>query len=337
MTRRAKVSLATLLILARLSSGCSFPSPAATPEAGPATLAAHTAEVLLTAAPGGTPSALPQQPSLTQASASPDRMWTPSTTLTADCIARAELLGNVTVRDNTSIPAGQRFVKIWRLQNSGTCAWTPDYALAFFGGDRMDAAPLVPLGTTTLPGGVIELAVDMVAPNAPGTYQGFWRLRNPQGALFGIGPNGDQSFWVKIVVLEALTPTVTPIPTTTATAAPVVLASGMIDLSPGSAADLDGGAAGPAAGADLLFSEASLGERLLTPQNGARLALYTPSPAAPRPADCLAMPLDATPVPTSSLSAGSRVCYLTDTGHPGYLSITGLDGTLTAEYLTWLP
>jgi hypothetical protein len=38
------------------------------------------------------------------------------------------------------------------------------------------------------------------APDAAGTYRGFWMLKNADGALFGIGANGDGDFWVDIKV-----------------------------------------------------------------------------------------------------------------------------------------
>src|SRR5688572_33446410 len=36
---------------------------------------------------------------------------------------------DVTVPDGTQLSAGEVFTKTWRLQNRGTCTWTPDYML----------------------------------------------------------------------------------------------------------------------------------------------------------------------------------------------------------------
>jgi len=201
----------------------------------------------------------------------------------------------------------------------------------------MDASPEVALGTVVPPGAMIDLAIDMAAPMVPGVYQGFWRLRTPAGLQFGIGPAGDQSFWVKITVVasETVSPTVTltPIPSPT----PAILARGSLDLVPGSSADLDAGALNPASGADLLYEESPAADRLLRPSDGARLGLFSPSPSIPTLTDCLAAPLSGDAVPASALSAGSVVCYLTNQRHPGYLVVIDISGTLSFGFLTWLP
>ena len=68
----------------------------------------------------------------------------------------------------------------------------------------------------------MEISVDMVGPAKAGTFQSNWKLRNAGGVLFGIGPNGDAPFWVRIVVVqkETRTPTATPTITLTITATP---------------------------------------------------------------------------------------------------------------------
>jgi hypothetical protein len=56
--------------------------------------------------------------------------------------------------------------------------------------------------------------VTLIAPTTTGTYKGNWRLRNSGGALFGIGENADQSFYVQI---KSVAPTPTPSPTSSYT------------------------------------------------------------------------------------------------------------------------
>ena len=119
---------------------------------------------------------------------------------------------DVTIPDDTVITAGQSFVKTWKLVNTGTCTWTSSYSATFFYGDRMGAPESVPLKGNVLPSQNVEISVEMVAPQSPGTYQGNWKMTNPEGELFGIGPNGNLPFWVRIVV--AANPTT---PTSTST------------------------------------------------------------------------------------------------------------------------
>jgi hypothetical protein len=86
----------------------------------------------------------------------------------------------------------------------------------------MYAETVIPLISQVYPDATVDLAVDMIAPEAPGIYQSFWKLRSPEDIYFGIGPAGDQSFWVKIEVTapSSATPTVTFTPTETSTATP---------------------------------------------------------------------------------------------------------------------
>jgi hypothetical protein len=138
----------------------------------------------------------------------------------------AGFIADVTIPDNTEIVAGSTFQKIWRLQNLGSCTWTSGYRLAYSHGDRMGAPDDVSIISGSVPpGGMVDVAVDLVAPDVAGTYQGNFMLRTPEGFIFGIGGNASQSFWVKIIVEPiTATPTATgtasATPTETATTAP---------------------------------------------------------------------------------------------------------------------
>jgi hypothetical protein len=112
---------------------------------------------------------------------------------------------DVTVPDGTRLAAGETFVKTWRLKNIGACAWTPDYALIFTGGDLMSGPAIVPLSTTVNPGRTVDLSVTLKAPAAAGSYTGNWQLRSPGGLLFGLGKDANSPFWVKIAVGPAPT------------------------------------------------------------------------------------------------------------------------------------
>ena len=179
------------------SAGCNFPTRSTTSLPGPATLAVRTVEVVLTQAAANTQSPPLQQltPSSTLLIVVPSTTGSPLV-----CVNLAAFVADVTFPDGSILSPSEAFLKIWALQNSGTCTWTQSYSVVFFGGERIGASSVIALATIVPPGDIVNFAVDMIAPISPGTYQGFWRLRNAEGALFGIGPDGDQSFWVKIVV-----------------------------------------------------------------------------------------------------------------------------------------
>jgi len=48
----------------------------------------------------------------------------------------------------------------------------------------MSAPASVPVPETSL-SGTVDVAVEMIAPDVPGTYKGFWQMQSPSGSRFG--------------------------------------------------------------------------------------------------------------------------------------------------------
>ncbi len=193
----------TLLIVSALA--CNLTSPAQ-PDAAATlkplyTAAAQTLEAMASSV-AATPLASPA--GLLAASATPPLMFSSATPSSSPvplsrCDAAA-FIKDVTVPDGSVITRGSTFQKIWRLQNVGTCSWTPSYALVFVSGDRMSGPTSASLPGNVNPGESIDLAVNLTAPSQNGHYRGYWKLRNASGALFGIGAQADVAFWVDIHV-----------------------------------------------------------------------------------------------------------------------------------------
>jgi hypothetical protein len=114
------------------------------------------------------------------------------------CFNAAEFVKDVTFPDNTFVKPKQKFTKIWQLRNIGTCTWTSDYLLVHVWGDQMKGDSHIPIGQTADPGTVIEVAVSLVAPAIPGSYQGDWMLQDPDGNRFGTGYKASEHFWVAV-------------------------------------------------------------------------------------------------------------------------------------------
>lgn len=114
------------------------------------------------------------------------------------CVDAANFVADVTVLDNEVIPPSVEFTKTWRLENAGTCTWNSEYDLVFVAGDQMGAPAEIPLPGEVVPTATVDLTLDLVAPEADGTYRGDWALRNEVGELFGIP--GNLEFWVLIEV-----------------------------------------------------------------------------------------------------------------------------------------
>ena len=100
------------------------------------------------------------------------------------------------------------FVKTWRVKNTGTCTWSRDYSLVFTGGTLMMPVDRLPLPGNTAPGQTVDLSLDMTAPIYPGAYESDWKLRTPNGSVFGVGKK-DSPLWIKLVIGSPRATTIT--------------------------------------------------------------------------------------------------------------------------------
>ncbi|XP_063107723.1 next to BRCA1 gene 1 protein isoform X2 [Cavia porcellus] len=97
--------------------------------------------------------------------------------------------------DGTHLPPGTRFLKHWRMRNTGTISWSADTKLKFMWGNLTLASAerkdvLVPFLEA---GHVGVVSVEFVAPALEGTYTSHWRLAQ-NGQQFG------PRVWCSIVV-----------------------------------------------------------------------------------------------------------------------------------------
>ena len=222
-------TLLALLSALFLLSGCAAPVPTQV-EIDSTQLAAivrGTQTALAAGATAGAPSATPLPPATEQpaaeSSATPAAASTPlpptetaalaptetaspmpsPTAVLENCANKAKFVEE-TVPDDTAFVAKQPFVKTWSLRNVGDCTWTAGYSLIFIQGEQMGAPTSIPITQTVNADGVIVLSLNLVTPAKAGVYQGDWKLKSAAGQIFGIGKNADESFWVKITVVESV-------------------------------------------------------------------------------------------------------------------------------------
>ena len=93
-------------------------------------------------------------------------------------------VADVTIPDGTTVDAGKKFEKKWKLLNNGTCTWTSGYKLAFDSGDQMGGTASF-VTVPVPPGNVIDMAVSLTAPTNTGSYTGTWRMQNAANQPFG--------------------------------------------------------------------------------------------------------------------------------------------------------
>jgi hypothetical protein len=316
------------IVNSQLTASATMTLPADTPSSAPT--------------PNQTPSPTLPTPKLTPTKAAVQQSDTPA--VLCDQAAAGNPL-DVSIPDDTVIPAGQSFVKTWKLVNNGSCTWTNEYSASFFYGDQMSAPTSVHLKDSVMPEQSIEISVEMVAPQTPGTYQGNWMLSNPGGELFVIGPNGNLPFWVRIsVAASQTTPTRTASPSATlnpteyppTATTPEGQWTAELQIVPGDAIDLDTLTLN-SGNEDLLYQVGAIDYHWLTPANQATVGVFgSQEPDLP---NCQSASMSQAPIAAESLAAGTYLCYRTNQGNLGWALLVTVDQddfALTIDFLTWI-
>jgi hypothetical protein len=89
---------------------------------------------------------------------------------------KAGYVSDVTVADGTHFEKGEKFTKTWRLRNAGSKPWPKDTVLVFISGEQMSESKQVEVGEVKV-GENVDISVDMVAPDADGSFKGEWALQ----------------------------------------------------------------------------------------------------------------------------------------------------------------
>ena len=157
-----------------------------------------------------TPTVTPTRTSTATLTATPTPTKTPTRTPTPIPCNLARFVEDVTIPDGSIVNSYTYFTKTWRLKNMGSCTWDSSYQIIFVEGTSMSPTEYFPWkGGTAGYGESVDVSVELISPEAPGTYQGNFMLRAPDGTLFGMGTE-NKSFWVKIVVPVPNSPPAVP-------------------------------------------------------------------------------------------------------------------------------
>lgn len=237
------------------------------------------------------------------------------------------------VADDTHFYPGDTFTQTWRLVNHGSCTWTRDYMLVWFSGDPLGNVKRVSLYREVPPGASIDMTVEMTAPAEPRFYQSNWKISAPDGTLFGIGPQGDAPFWVRIIIDPRATET--PLPTATPLPTPVVLIEGTNNITVGESINLDSGELNQGEQDDLLLEGASESLNFKTINNTRVKLTGTEEPSLQF---CQNLVFSSEATGTDMLVEGMYYCYCTSQGMPGFLRVVrfGMNRqTLDLDFRTW--
>lgn len=135
----------------------------------------------------------------------------------------ATYMADVTIPDDMVIAPGTAFTKTWQMYNNGSTTWTTEYKLAYVNGEAMSGVD-TKLSQSVAPNSSANVSINMVAPTTPGTYTGYWKLKNTAGTFFG-----DQISIRIIVSNGTAVVTTTPDPNATATSEPAWVSYVIVD------------------------------------------------------------------------------------------------------------
>ena len=253
------------------------------------------------------------------------------------CIDQAEAGRpiDVNIPDDTIMQPGQEFSKAWRLINVGTCTWNSAYNVVWYWGEQMSSAFAFPLEGETGPGKQADITVNLIAPQKPGVYQSNWKLRNPEGRIFGVGPGEGLYFYVRIHVAGS------PVPEEQDRSlilqnTPTPYAGGPTRLLPDDRIDLDKNLLNPTVGEDVTMS--SRDPYFLVPFEETFFSVY--GKTQPTESQCLSTEPSKTPLRVDYLESGIYLCYLTNEGRSGWMRIQNFwtfqeRALLNLEVYTW--
>lgn len=233
----------------------------------------------------------------------------------------AGFVKDVTIIDGTEMTPGETFTKTWQVRNEGSCSWTSGYALVFDEGDDMGGiSPQQLTSESVSSGSILDVSVELTAPDNPGTYRGVWHIRNPQGEIFT-----RSGIWVEIVVVPG---------------PPSVHSShaslGVVETAQ---ADLDEGDSPPVgSGADFTF--VANGTKFIQAESGATILLMDLD--EPSYTDCKTVALASDSIEVTDSLVDQWVCYRTNQGRVGKFKVVLLTPgdpnvvqTLEISYTTW--
>ncbi|KAL4246320.1 hypothetical protein ABKN59_008948 [Abortiporus biennis] len=145
-------------------------------------------------------------------------------------VPKATFVSDTNIPDGQIFPPGAEFVKSWRMKNDGTEGWPETTEVVFVAGDRLaprnDAPKIARVGAVPAGEEVEIVGGEMKAPDVPGKYVSYWRLRDGEGNFFG------NSIWVDITVAEMDKPASSSSGEDSLAASSVIMPRSLEDVTP---------------------------------------------------------------------------------------------------------
>ncbi|NXH11937.1 NBR1 protein, partial [Bucco capensis] len=134
-------------------------------------------------------------PALKSESLQPNNFLSPSQLFQAIVPTLSAVFVDENLPDGTHLQPGTKFIKHWRMKNTGNVEWSSDTKLKLMWGNlTLASSEKKDVSVPHLPSGHVgTVSVEFVAPNIEGTYTSHWRLSH-KGEQFG------PRIWCSIVV-----------------------------------------------------------------------------------------------------------------------------------------
>ncbi|XP_074414086.1 next to BRCA1 gene 1 protein isoform X3 [Zonotrichia albicollis] len=134
-------------------------------------------------------------PALKSESVQPNTFLSPNQPFQAIVPTLSAVFVDENLPDGTHLKPGTKFIKHWRMKNTGNVEWSSDTKLKLMWGNlTLASAEKKDVIVPSLPSGQVgTVSVEFIAPNIEGTYTSHWRLSH-RGEQFG------PRIWCSIVV-----------------------------------------------------------------------------------------------------------------------------------------
>jgi hypothetical protein len=98
----------------------------------------------------------------------------------------AKWIADLTIPDFSTLSAGEKFVKTWTIQNTGTTTWTKDFSIIYLEGLLGENNTTnIKITKDVAPGEQVDVSANFVAPAANGLYSSYWKMYSASGYMFG--------------------------------------------------------------------------------------------------------------------------------------------------------
>ena len=114
--------------------------------------------------------------------------------------------------DNSVLKPGEKFVKTFKIKNTGSITWTTAYSFVLdpaHQNETLGSPAQINLPQDVPPGSDVSLSIPLNAPTTPGTYTVYWAFKNEGGGTILI--DGGPQVWVKIIVCDPNQPCNPPV------------------------------------------------------------------------------------------------------------------------------